>query len=255
MGNLDLDGGHTSAPGAAGPAGTGGLVSSDMQAGVSSVGAVVFAITEPRTIKGDGSPQTIPLGTRTFEAETELLAVPRNVPEVFRRVRLLYQGEAPLMPGPIATYVGANHVGAGFLQTIVPGEPIELAFGTDDGVSVERQLVSRNREALGRRATRWTFHYRIVVHNLARQARTVQVLDQVPVSEIDKVEVKLIAVTEGALLDPDAPGIQQWTLKLAPGESRSVDAGVQRHRSSRHAPTGPRSDGIDDAIVHVARSP
>jgi hypothetical protein len=223
-GGLDLDGGYATTVESRGPASGGGLISSDMAASVSGAGAVVFGIQERRTVVGDGSPQHIPLGKQTFEADLELTAIPRNVPELFRSAHIVHQGEAPLMPGPIATYVGGNYVGAGQLPTIVPGESIDLAFGTDRSVRIERQLVSRHRESAGRRSTRWTFHYRIVAHNLAKDAREISVVDQVPVTESDKVDVRVLLATEGAALDEvSAPGIYRWDLKLKPDQTQVVE--------------------------------
>lgn len=221
---LDLDGGYATTVEERTATSGGGMVSSEMQASVSNAGAVVFGIAERRTVAGDGSPQRIPLGQQTFEADLELTSIPRNVPEVFRSAHIVYQGTAPLMPGPLATYVDGNYVGAGQLMTVVPGESVDLTFGVDNSVQIERQLVSRHRESQGRRSTRWTFHYRIVARNLAQNDRSVSILDQVPVSELDKVEVRVLAATEGAVLDDvTAPGIYRWDLDLAAGETEVVE--------------------------------
>ena len=214
----------------AGTGGSGGLVSSDMSAAVEGGGAAVWAVPGKRDVAGDGSAQRIPLGTRTFSAELELATVPRVTPQVLRTAELVYGGEAPLLPGPVESYVGSDYVGAASLGNVLPGETVALGFGADDRVRVSRELVSRNRETVGfgRRNQRWSFHYRITLQNLGESARTVDLSDQVPVSADEKVSVEVLqAGGQEAALAADPQGIAHWSLTLAPGERKSVDLAFQ----------------------------
>jgi uncharacterized protein (TIGR02231 family) len=208
------------------PAASGSMVDSQMTAGVRGSGAVVFDIPGARSVQGDGSQQRLPVGSQTFAATLELKAVPRLVPEVYREARLRYEGSVPLLPGSVSTYTGSDYLGTGALDSVLPGEDLRLSFGTDDGVKVRRQLVSREQEHLGvgKKTVRWTFHFRISVANLSDTARDVRLADQLPVSEVDEVKVKLEETTPA---DPagehDGPGIMHWTLQLQPGQEQTVD--------------------------------
>ncbi len=204
----------------------GGVVDSTMTASVQGTGAVVFAIPGRRTIAGDGSEQRLPVGTQTFSAVMELASVPKLVPEVYRQARIRYEGEVPLLPGAVSTFVGADYVGSGDLSTVVPGEELLLSFGTDDTLRVSRQLVHRQQEVVGpgRKTTRWSFHFRVKLSNFSGERRTVRVVDQLPVSEVDRVTVKLIADSDP--IDPspdDGPGILTWELDLPPGGEQTID--------------------------------
>ncbi|MFH1467401.1 MAG: mucoidy inhibitor MuiA family protein [Pseudomonadota bacterium] len=208
------------------PAQPGGMVDSQMTAGVRGSGAVVFDIPGTRSVKGDGSQQRLPVGSQTFAATLELKAVPRLVPEVYREARLRYEGSVPLLPGSVSTYTGGDYLGTGALDSVLPGEDLRLSFGTDDGVKVRRQLVSREQEHLGvgKKTVRWTFHFRISVSNLSGAARSVRLADQLPVSEVDEVKVKLEETTPAdAAGEHDGPGIMHWTLALQPGQEQTVD--------------------------------
>lgn len=190
-----------------------------------SGGAVVFPVEGPRTIAGDGSPQRIEIGEQTFPALVELSAVPKLVAEVYRRARLRYEGSAPLLPGPVSTFAGTDFVGSGSFASVVPGEELKLAVGTDDRFKIERKLTARNVENTGgKRNVRYTFTYRIDVANFSPDAREMLVTDQIPVSSREKVVVELLPETTAALaaLPEDPPGLLRWKLDLQPNEKESI---------------------------------
>ena len=190
-----------------------------------SGGAVVFPVDGLRTIAGDGSPQRIEIGEQTFPALVELSAVPKLVAEVYRRARLKYEGSAPLLPGPVTTFAGTEFVGSGRFTSVVPGEELKLAVGTDDRFKIERKLTARNVENTGaKRNVRYTFSYRIDVANFSPDAREILVTDQIPVSSREKVVVELLPETTAALaaLPEDPPGLLRWKLALAPNEKESI---------------------------------
>ncbi|MFZ5481757.1 MAG: mucoidy inhibitor MuiA family protein [Myxococcota bacterium] len=193
------------------PSATTAAIATDMSARVEGSGAVVFAIPGRRDVAGDASAVRLPIGAQTFASTVELATVPKVVPEVFRRARLRYDGSAPLLPGQLASFVGSDYVGAGAVDTLVPGEELSLAFGTDDRLRVERQLVSRTQERLGGKRVRYTFHFRVRLQNFAGKALEVLVTDQVPVSEDERVEVERLDSTPALPPGPEDPqGVLRW---------------------------------------------
>ena len=233
---LDTGRGYHQAPSDPAPPGAGGVLESRMDAAVESNGAVVFAVPGRRSVAGDGSAQRIPVGTQTFATTVELAAAPKLAPGVFRRARVSYGGSVPLLPGPVATYVDGDYVGASSLPAVVPGEEFELAFGTDERVKVERQLLSRRQELLGpgKNTVRYTFHFRVRVSNFSGDSRIVEVTDQLPISELDRVVVKALALADGDVHAPDPEsGRLEWQVDVADGAQEEVE-----FRFSVTAPVG-----------------
>ncbi len=225
-------------------AGSDGLVSSEMTAGVRGAGAVVFDIPGARSVAGDGSQQRLPMGSQTFAATMELASVPKLVPAVYRQARFEYQGGVPMLPGAVSTYTGGDFLGTGTVDSVLPGEELQLSFGTDESVEVHRQLVSREQEHLGmgKKTVRWTFHFRISVANYGAAARSVRVSDQLPVSEVEEVKVKLEETTPADLPEEnDGPGQMHWTVQLEPGQEKVIDL--------RFSVTAPN----DAAMAHMAQ--
>jgi len=203
-----------------------GLISSKLTARIEGAGAVVFAVAGERTIAGDGSSQRLAFGTQTFSAALDYATVPKLVPEVHRRASIRYAGEIPLLPGQVSTFVGADYLGTGSTTAVVAGEALRLSFGADDRLKVSRQLLSRRQEFIGsgQRTTRYHFKFRITVSNYSGESRRIELRDQLPISELEKVTVKTIALTEGSTADPSAgPGIRVWDLQIPDGAEKVVD--------------------------------
>jgi uncharacterized protein (TIGR02231 family) len=189
-------------------------------------GAVVFTIDGRRTVAGDGSEQRVFIARQQLAATLELQTIPRAVPEVYRRATMRFTGDAPLLPGAVATFVGPDYVGSGSIDEVVPGEELSLAFGLDDRIKVDRQLVERRQEQLARGARRYTFRFRVHLSNFTGKAQTVILSDQLPVSEIEHVTVAMLDGTPPLPATPTDPaGVLRWKVELAPGAKKTVDFG------------------------------
>ena len=67
-----------------------------------------------------------------------------------------------------------------------------------------------------------TYDVQIQIGNYKKQAVTVEVMDQVPTSRRDKVEIKLLGSDPAALAAPDADGVIRWRVELPAGGKRTV---------------------------------
>jgi hypothetical protein len=102
-------------------------------------------------------------------------------------------------------------------------EEFKVAFGTHDRIKVQRVLVERNRERVGRNKARYTFHFRTTLHNYGDKAQTVELVDQIPVAQTDRINVKLLKATPGhTTKESDPAGLLTWRVKLAPGAEKTI---------------------------------
>lgn len=217
-GAYNLESGTGATTGAPPAPSGGGVVTSDLQADVQRGGVVVLAIPGKRTIRGDGSPQRLPVGTQRLSATSALQTTPKVAPTVSRRARVKYDGKVPLLPGEVSTFLGKDFVGSRSLDAVIPGEALDLEFGTDDRFRVTRELVARQSERVGRKATRYTFAFKTTVLNHSDAAATVTVLDQVPLAQDAGIEVELTELSSG--VQDAVSGEVSWTLELpAHGEA------------------------------------
>jgi hypothetical protein len=67
-----------------------------------------------------------------------------------------------------------------------------------------------------------TYDVQIQVANYKKQKVTVEIVDQIPRSQRDKVEIKLLGVQPAATGAPDADGVVRWRVDLAPGATQTL---------------------------------
>lgn len=217
-----LDVGAGAVTGAAPPKSSGGgVVDARLEASVQGGGAVVLAISGERTIRGDGSPQRLPVGVQELESTMSLSTVPKLAPEVRRAAALKYDGALPLLPGPTSSFVGKDYVGSGDIGAVLPGETLTLGFGTDDRFRVSRQLVTRERDRAGRKSTRYTFRFRTTVANHSDKPAQITLLDQIPLAEDTRIEVRTLE-SSGAVADAE-DGTLRWTLDVPSHGEASIE--------------------------------
>ena len=182
--------------------------------------ALVFEVPGRWTVRGDGSEQRVPVASLDIAGPEERVTVPRSIPLVYRSVRATHTGTLPLLAGPVSLFVGPDMVAQADLPAVAPGEPFVLHFGADEGMKVERTLVHRHREAVGpgRKTTRWSFEVEIAIRNFGGEARSVEVLDQLPVAVSDRVTVRRTAGDEPeSPREGDPEGLLRWSAPVAAG--------------------------------------
>lgn len=103
----------------------------------------------------------------------------------------------------------------------MPGEGLELEFGTDDRFRVSRQLVDRDETRVGRQSTRYDLRFRTTVTNHGDKDATVGIVDQLPRSE--DVHVVVTARDLSGAAAPGEDGLVRWQVPVAAGESASVE--------------------------------
>jgi uncharacterized protein (TIGR02231 family) len=119
--------------------------------------------------------------------------------------------------------VGADYVGSANLLAVAPGEAMDLGFGVDERLKVDRKLADRQVEYLLGGRTRYTVRYVTTVQNFGKASQTVTLSDQLPVSQIEKVSVVMLSSTS-AVTDPNDPaGVLRWPLTIGPSGTATVE--------------------------------
>jgi len=213
-------------------------------AGIEGAGDVVrFRIPAAATIPADGRPHRVPILETAIPAALAFECTPRLSPHTFRRAELVNPTEAPFLPGVARVYRGSAYVGTALIRSpaptidraaaeigfepaarsVPPGGRFRLGFGVEGRISVHRAETADRSRATGtfRRGERRTLGWTISARSELAEPAEVVIIDRVPVSEIEGVEVEL---TKKSTPRPeiDADGIARWRLILAPGEQESV---------------------------------
>jgi uncharacterized protein (TIGR02231 family) len=191
-------------------------------------GLLAATFTAPRraTVDGSGQQRKIPLARFPLQATLVRTAAPRAEGAAFLTAKAVNETGFPLLAGEAGVYVNDDFAGRVALPFTPAGGELELAFGQDERIEVERRVVERKRETEGIVSKDEVYRYRVrvTVKNRYASPVAVKLLDLVPVSRDEKIAVKVLEGTTAATReDPDRPGVRTWELSLASKEERVIE--------------------------------
>jgi uncharacterized protein (TIGR02231 family) len=188
--------------------------------------SATFTAASRETVDGSGQARKVSLARFPLRAEIVRTAAPRVEAAAFLTAKAVNETGFPLLAGVAAVYVGDELAGRAAIRATPPGGELELAFGADDRIEIERKVLERRRESAGlvSKADVYRYHVRIGVKNRWETPVAVRLLDLVPVSRDEKIEVALLDGTTAATReDPERPGVRAWELALGPREEKVVE--------------------------------
>ena len=170
------------------------------------------------SVPSDGRPHLVPLGAFSSEATVDLVAMPERAAAVVRRVRARNAGPVPLLAGPVELVADGGRVGRSTLLYVAPGERLEVGLGPDPALRVHRsaERVDHPPGTLSRWAS--TDHrVTVKLSNLGGSPRRLELVERLPVSEVEQVRVELDGKESSPGAAPDGDGLVRWTVDLEPG--------------------------------------
>jgi uncharacterized protein (TIGR02231 family) len=170
----------------------------------------------------------LPLLTKKLSADTFHYSIPGKTNLTFLVADA--KADKELLEGKLNVYFGGRYIGNTHLSEKKPSEPFSLNLGADRDVKVQRKKVKDKVKetyfgSIQRDTVVRSFSYKIRAENIKDRPVTLKIVDRVPVSKTDKIEVKDIRLTpeptEKNYLDNE--GVHVWILKLSPGEAKEID--------------------------------
>ena len=191
-------------------------------------GLLAAAFTAPRreTVDGSGQARKISLARFPLKAEVIRTAAPRVDAAAFLTAKAVNETGFPLLAGTAGVYVGDQFAGRAALPFTPAGGQLELAFGADDRIEVDRRVLERRHESAGllTKDEVYRFRVRIGVKNRYAAPVTVKLLDLVPVSRDEQIKVAVLdGTTAPTREDPERPGVRIHDLALGAREEKVVE--------------------------------
>ena len=186
------------------------------------------------TVRGDGAPHRVPIGSFSANAQVTLIAIPLRSPYVHVRARFINTSAAPILAGPVDLIMASGYVGRGEIGFVSPGEKAYLGFGPDSDLRIHR-TETRERDEAGILGS-WnvqTVRVAVRLSNLGTHKREITVTERIPISEVEQVEVHASAA-DAYMLDEaeeitqvtarafDERGLVSWSVELPPLGRRAV---------------------------------
>jgi uncharacterized protein (TIGR02231 family) len=165
------------------------------------------------------------LGEVSLPVKLQAHAVPRLDATAFLVAGLTNATDETLLAGAATLTRDGALVGTASLPRMAPGQEADIAFGAVEGLRLTRDMPVRSTGERGMLVTSTELREVAVlqVENLTDRPWEVRLLDQVPYSEQDDLQITWsadLAVTE---TDVDGQrGVLAWDFTLPPGDTRSV---------------------------------
>ena len=187
--------------------------------------ALIFRAGRSVDIPSDNSPHKTTIARDNLPCVFDYVSAPLIDEQVHLRASIENTTERVLLSGDASIFLSSEYVGTTKVKTTAPVEKFKIFLGIDDSIKVKRELVERNVEkgnALQGNIRRITYAYRITVHNYANAPRKVVIRDHLPVSQHERVKVKVQNVqpapTERTKLE-----LNTWQFSLAAEGEQKIE--------------------------------
>lgn len=191
--------------------------------------SVQLEVKDAAKVPGDGAAVRVFVGEATLAATFELRVMPRLMPVAFRVAELSNTGGWPLLAGQVDAFRPTGLVGRYPLERVAQGAAFTLTFGIEDAIRVKRTVVEELKKDAGvfNSKKRFLSSYRIDVANYGKQPTDVTVAEQVPVAEVNDIDIGLTEKTSAGVQLDKATGVARWKVPLKPQEKKTLDFGYR----------------------------
>ena len=175
------------------------------------------------SVPNQSSAISIPMQVTSLPIDLIYESTPALSKHVYLSGQAKHQGKHAIMSGMASIFSNGAFVGESRLKQILPGEKLSIALGADLDVEVKRHLEIKTTTS-GVFSKTETNHYEVSIQVANYKKRKIQIrlFDVLPISDHDKVKVKLIKSSPKAEIKDSNQGIVQWDLALKAGEKRKL---------------------------------
>ncbi len=194
----------------------------------SSVDGTGVTFTLPNLISVSTGREITEVALDTISQSAEIFAfgVPSRDNTAYRTAKFTNPTDQKLLGSVTARwFVDDVLVATRESQEIGPGEEIEMGFGPIHGLTLSRQILNRSSGDTGiiSRSNQRVEQTEVIIENLTDQSWPLRLLDRVPYSEQDDLEITWSAKPHPSEENVDNQrGILAWEMDIAPGQSETI---------------------------------
>ncbi len=180
-----------------------------------------FEIDKTYTIPSDDKPYLVDIAKHSLPAQYEHYAVTKLDRDVFLLAKISGWEDLNLVDGPANVYYSGTYLGQSFITTRNVKDTLDLSLGRDGKVLVTRTKLKNlsSTQFIGTKRKE-TMTYELIVKNNRKSPINIVVIDQLPISQNEEIEVKMLDIS-GAEQNPNT-GELKWKMTLQPGESKKI---------------------------------
>ena len=173
------------------------------------------------TVLSNGDAHTLTIFETELSTSLTYETVPKIVEYVYLKGRIKNDTAYPFLSGKLNIIRKSGYVGSGTMNYVAPGESFDMSFGIDEDVKIRRICVldDLKKDKVGFNQHRY-FGYDIELKSFKDKSELVSIKENIPVSELKEVKVRLKdKTTKGYELD-EKEGIVEWKVNINTGEKK-----------------------------------
>lgn len=182
---------------------------------------VTYDIDLPYDVPTNGKQQIATLKEATVPAFYKYYSVPKLDKDAYLLAEVSDWEKLNLIPGEANIIFEGTYVGKSFIDPASTNDTLNLTLGKDKRVVIKREKLAdfSSVKFLGTNKLQ-TITYELTVKNNKKDAISLILKDQYPISTNKEIEVELLQSSDAA--NNAEIGVLTWKLELAPGESKKV---------------------------------
>jgi hypothetical protein len=183
---------------------------------------VDFEIGTPYTVNSDNRNYAVEMEFYELPAIYQYYSVPKIDRDAFLIAGIVDWEKYNLLEGEANVFFEDTYVGKTLLDVRYASDTLEISLGRDKQISVEREKIKdfTSRQFIGNKKEE-TRAWKTTVKNNKHQEINMIILDQVPVSTLEEIEVN-VQHTSGAKHDKETGEIK-WEFTLEPSDTRDLE--------------------------------
>lgn len=184
--------------------------------------SINFQITTPYSVNSDNKNYSVDMVVYQVPAFFQYYSIPKIEKEAYLIANITDWEKYNLLEGEANIFFEETFVGKSLLDVRTSSDTLQLSLGKDKNVIVHREKEKdfETRQFIGSKKEE-SKSWKTTIKNNKNQVINIVVLDQVPVSKLDEIEVN-IQNTSGGKLNKES-GEVKWMFSLKPTEKKEFD--------------------------------
>ncbi len=180
-----------------------------------------FDIKKTYSIPSDSKPYLVEIAKHNLAASFSHKAVPKLDNDAFLLASIVGWEKLNLIPGPANVYFSNTYVGQSYLETQSVEDTLNLSFGRDNKITIER----KNSEEMSEKTVlgnnkKDTYTYEITLKNNQSVASSINLYDQIPISQNSDITITVNEISNASY--DETTGELIWDINLEPNEIKKV---------------------------------
>lgn len=183
---------------------------------------VMYELKFAQNIYSQEKEQYVILDKKDVDATYKYQTVPKVNNQVFLMAFVKNWQELNLISGEANIYFEDNYIGKSEITSNYVKSEFPISLGVDERIVVKRIQLAEKSTEKNLNSNKWeTQAFQISIRNNTKENIELEVLDQIPLSENSKINVKALEIGDGIF--DEKTGSLLWTRKIGSGSTENIN--------------------------------